>query len=157
VVVLIIGILAAVALPQYQKAVLKSRYSNIQTLTHSLVNAQEMYYMANGTYSVDFSELDISMPEGKLDGSSAIEYKYAWGSCFISSKANIGCTSKSAKMSYQVWYQNSTDSSNKGIRICVAKNEDVNSAQNKLCKSETGAATSNLDGTDRVWIYPRGS
>ncbi len=60
VVVLIIGILAAVALPRYQKAVWKSRTAQLYTLVKSLATAQEVYYMANGTYATKFDELDIS-------------------------------------------------------------------------------------------------
>ena len=48
VVVLIIGILSAVALPQYQKAVAKSRFTQMQTAAKSLTDAMEVYYMANG-------------------------------------------------------------------------------------------------------------
>ena len=59
VVVLIIGILAAVALPQYNKAVWKSRATQLLTTTRSLANAQEVYKMASGDYSTTISELDI--------------------------------------------------------------------------------------------------
>ena len=62
VVVLIIGILAAVALPQYQKAVLKSRYVQLMTAGDTIQRAEEIYYMANGTYSDDLDELDIEVP-----------------------------------------------------------------------------------------------
>lgn len=59
VVVLIIGILSAVALPQYQKAVWKSRATQLLTTTRSLANAQEAHYMASGEYATSFGELDI--------------------------------------------------------------------------------------------------
>ena len=60
VVVLIIGILAGVALPQYQKAVAKARYTQMITAGKSLKDAMEVYYMANGDYPVYWSDLDIT-------------------------------------------------------------------------------------------------
>ena len=62
VVVLIIGILAAVALPQYQKAVWKSRNTQLKTLVSAIGQAQEIYKMANSTYSDRFDELNIEIP-----------------------------------------------------------------------------------------------
>ena len=59
VVVLIIGILAAVALPQYQKAVYKTRYSQLMQKAHNIKNAQEIYYMANGVYADSMEQLDV--------------------------------------------------------------------------------------------------
>ena len=63
VVVLIIGILAAVALPQYQKAVLNARLVQLQLLHRAYTNAQKAYRMANGKWSNDIDELDISIPQ----------------------------------------------------------------------------------------------
>ena len=60
VVVLIVGILAAVAVPQYQKAVTKSRMTHLITLQKSIADAQKAYFLANGTYPTQFSQLDIS-------------------------------------------------------------------------------------------------
>ena len=62
VVVLIIGILAAVALPQYQKAVKKARFATLKNITRALANAEELYYLANGEYTVDVEELDVALP-----------------------------------------------------------------------------------------------
>ena len=62
VVVLIIGILAAIALPQYQKAVIKARASTIFPVLDLLVKGQEVYYLANGTGTTDARQLDIDMP-----------------------------------------------------------------------------------------------
>lgn len=62
VVVLIIGVLSAVALPQYQKAVWKAHAAQIMSLVRSIANAQEIYYLANGEYSSTFSALDIQLP-----------------------------------------------------------------------------------------------
>ena len=57
VVVLIIGILAAVALPQYKKAVIKSRVTQVLPYLHSIKNAEEVYYAANGEYTNDMDAL----------------------------------------------------------------------------------------------------
>ncbi len=67
VVVLIIGILSAVALPQYQVAVTKSRLSAVIPTTKEMANALELYYLANGAYPPDSTEdfgFDISVPRG---------------------------------------------------------------------------------------------
>ena len=62
VVVLIIGILAGVALPQYEKAVAKSRYTQLITAGKTLKDAMETYYMANGDYPQFWSQLDVEFP-----------------------------------------------------------------------------------------------
>lgn len=66
VVVLIIGILSAVALPQYEMAVEKARFMQAVTAAKSLLDAEQVYYLANGRYSTDLSELDISFPQNKI-------------------------------------------------------------------------------------------
>ena len=64
VVVLIIGILASVAVPQYEKAVKKARLSKVIPLVKTLANAEEVFYMSNGYYTGNVSELDVDMPAG---------------------------------------------------------------------------------------------
>lgn len=59
VVVLIIGVLASVALPQYQIAVAKTRISAMIPMLRSIQQAQERYYMANGSFAQDIRDLDI--------------------------------------------------------------------------------------------------
>ena len=61
--VLIIGILAAIALPQYTKAVWKSRSVQLLSRADALKKAQQSYYMANGAYASRFDELDIQLPQ----------------------------------------------------------------------------------------------
>jgi len=82
VVVLIIGILAAVALPQYEKAVMKSRMSAIWPILRGIKDAQEAYYMANGTYTDNLDDLDISVPKGDLRSQSSVgQEDYSNGTC----------------------------------------------------------------------------
>ena len=60
VVVLIIGILAAVALPQYQTAVARARYQQLVEMGTAIAKAEQVYFMANGQYTTDFSALDLN-------------------------------------------------------------------------------------------------
>ena len=64
VVVLIIGILSAAALPQYNRAVLKARYSELQTIISAYKTAAETYYMANGSYPDYWHDMDLDPPSG---------------------------------------------------------------------------------------------
>ena len=75
VVVLIIGILSAIALPQYTKAVEKSRGTQALTLLKALHQAQQAHHLANGTYSDSFSELDVSVP---WSGSDSLVQNQDW-------------------------------------------------------------------------------
>ncbi|WP_428080382.1 type IV pilin protein [Candidatus Avelusimicrobium alvi] len=123
VVVLIIGILAAVALPQYQKAVMKSRMSGLWPLLKSIKDAQEVYYMANGAYTDNLSDLDISVPKGdKRSNTSVGQENYNNGTCIdnLSSPTSasgwvifggIGSSCSSGAVNgclFKVWLDNST-------------------------------------------------
>ena len=61
VVVLIIGILTAIAVPQYRKAVDKAQITKIMPLVDAILKGQEMYFLTHGEYAFDLSELDIDV------------------------------------------------------------------------------------------------
>ncbi|MDR0646186.1 MAG: prepilin-type N-terminal cleavage/methylation domain-containing protein [Elusimicrobiota bacterium] len=61
VVVVIIGILAAIALPQYQLAVLKSRASQGLSIINSFTTAQKSYHLIYDKYATAMEDLDITM------------------------------------------------------------------------------------------------
>ena len=63
VVVLIIGILAAVAVPQYTLAVDKSRIMPYVQRIKDIINAEEVYHLANGEYTTDLTALDIDLTQ----------------------------------------------------------------------------------------------
>jgi len=77
VVVLIIGILAAIAVPQYQVAVLKSRLTQAMIFSKSIMEAEELYYTANGKYTINLNELDITIPECTLNKENSAYYDCA--------------------------------------------------------------------------------
>ena len=67
VVVLIIGILAAMAMPAYFKAVERSRTSEADTLIGTVVNAQQRYKMKTGRYTQNWTSLDVA-PANAAEG-----------------------------------------------------------------------------------------
>ena len=63
VVVLIIGILAAVAYPQYRMAVYKARFTQLQAAAQPIMRSFERYYMETGAQATSLDELDIGRPQ----------------------------------------------------------------------------------------------
>lgn len=59
IVVLIIGILAALAMPQYVKAVERSRMAEVVTLLDTIAKAQQRKYMQVNRFITNFSALDV--------------------------------------------------------------------------------------------------
>jgi len=62
VVVLIIGILAAIALPQYQLAVDKAEFAKLQSVAASLRDAYNEYILIHGQGTRNFNNLSITLP-----------------------------------------------------------------------------------------------
>jgi prepilin-type N-terminal cleavage/methylation domain-containing protein len=60
--VLIIGILAAIALPQYQKAVWKARYATVLSGMKAIADAEERYFLIYNKFTTEFNALDIALP-----------------------------------------------------------------------------------------------
>ncbi len=164
VVVLIIGILAAIAVPQYQKAVLQSRFATIKDLTRGIAEAGEVYYLANNSYTTDVSKLDINIPTPTNSdvGDQYGLYFYPWGSCVVEAanqsaycillkeqnSTNVSLSNRI--ISYLVYF----NASNTSTRACYAYGSDLNSIQDQICKSETGAASAEVSNDSlRLWSY----
>ena len=160
VVVLIIGILSAIALPQYQKAVLTSRFATVKSLVHSIANAQEIYYLANGHYASSFSDLDIdtpngwSVPEGKDENTVR---EFSWGTCSLSTAAlDCNTPTPNSYLEYNIWFPHATGvaSGYHGKAACVAGNDDLTSVENQICKAETQLTSPSYPaGGHAVWRY----
>lgn len=59
VVVLIIAVLSAIAVPQYQKVIIKSRVWAMITFTKNIADAQELFYLHHGSYTGDIKKLEM--------------------------------------------------------------------------------------------------
>jgi len=144
IVVLIIGILAAIALPKYQLATLKSRYSNLMSLTEAIASANERYYMAQGVYATTFEALDIALPEGGQSGNTnGHNYiNYDWGFCMLVAQQSASCRSiTSLHNAYTIYYNKSSSLTYAGKTTCHALTGNTEDKYNKLCQQITGRNT----------------
>jgi len=141
VVVLIIGILSAVALPQYQKAVTKSRMTQLSTAVNSIAQAEQRFFLANDTYTADRDNLDIefagseeTFPTQKYslkikNGACGLEgvfntSVYPWVYCHLT-------TTPSILLGYRLKTR---------VKICCNYTPS-NALGNKLCQQETQTTT----------------
>jgi len=80
--VLIIALLAAVAVPMYKHAVLKSKFSTVMPPTQALAAAQEVFYLNNGDYAEEKESIDVTLPDTSqttVTLSDKRNYKYVMG------------------------------------------------------------------------------
>ena len=134
VVVLIIGILSAVALPQYRLAVLKARLATVKNIAEAIGQAQEVYYLANGQYATKFSDLDVQLPSGGSPNENDNSVAYDnWGCSMSDPSCTICWNKKMEQVNYLVYHHNLTSFS--GKRYCQAEKDSVGE---KVCKADTG-------------------
>ncbi len=125
VVVLIIGILAAVAVPQYQVAVAKARTVTMMPLLKSISDAEQVYKLGNGQYTMNLNELDIEMPAGAHVNEDE-ELEYAQFTCATQSYAegSIFCIPTQERIPFLEKYFNQenfhcwTNKSSVGEKVC---------------------------------------
>ena len=107
VVVLIIGILASVALPQYTKAVEKSRVTEAKTILKSIQTASRVYQLASGQAPTNFDELDLSFTDA--NGSTATGARFStkdWTFSFYTcpNSNDSGATAERKTKRYYITY-----------------------------------------------------
>ncbi|WP_424244775.1 prepilin-type N-terminal cleavage/methylation domain-containing protein [Elusimicrobium posterum] len=148
VVVLIIGILASIALPQYTKAVEKSRTAEALILLKSIVDSSNRYYLEHGTTPTSFESLDLDFPNvtsAKQAKTKAFTYELQTSSTqlwAIATRTNNGSngTSGSSVPDNQyvriIYY--SSEGGKSGYRYCTDKNST------KTCKGLGAGSCSSL-------------
>ncbi len=109
--VLIIGILAAVALPQYRFVVAKTHYTELMTAVKSVATAQEVYYLSNGTYANSLDQLDIDLPnKGKITlpwGDKAVDLGNGNSIRINQSATVVGTNLTTSCSNYQIYLNHS--------------------------------------------------
>ncbi|MCQ2410757.1 MAG: prepilin-type N-terminal cleavage/methylation domain-containing protein [Elusimicrobiaceae bacterium] len=135
VVVLIIGILAAVALPKYEMAVMRSRYATLKANVNALMDAEKIYYLANGEYTEDLEALSVDLTGCTLSNSKN-RCTYPWGFCGVELVPHrVNCENTSTLQNGYVRYWDRTQYGN---FACWAFTEDRTDKYHKLCEKEGG-------------------
>lgn len=152
VVVLIIGILAAVALPQYQTAVEKARVGRMLPLFKSILNAQEIYKMANGESTNDLDLMDVSVKYASKEDytNDRIRYTLEDGSTFTIGSGTV-YTSSPAGYVIDYYGKTITRGGASGSGLCYAKT--AGGMAERVCKAlgPKSSATS-VTGTS-VYVF----
>ena len=146
VVVLIIGILAGVALPQYQMAILKTQYATLKDNAHVLKNAMDRYFMVNNGYTNTLEELDVELNGNLVNNNNKVNLPDG-SNCFIGGNSIFcGCTKFGVSLLYAVEY------TTHGV-ACISTTE-INDRSNRLCQQETGRKTPSIEkDTYNIYYY----
>ncbi|WP_428073840.1 type IV pilin protein [Candidatus Avelusimicrobium luingense] len=163
VVVLIIGILASVALPQYQKAVLKSHLATLKPMVKALAEAEERYYLATNSYTADIDDLDLDWSETpsrivSTGNGHSKGYYFSWGyvqlidhladsnepRMFGSFRGTNG-QDGDILYGYHMLHSSKTQA---GKYVCAAGNN----LAHKICQQETNTSTP-VAGSTREYVY----
>ncbi len=148
VVVLIIGILATVALPQYQKAVVKARLFTLWQTANSLADAEEVFYMENGHYTDDRDSLDFSVPQRSNQNLFIVSTNED------KTIGSVTAVDQNIAMSYVYYFKHNSLSSYANRAEChVHANSPL--YKHQLCQELLNTSTNYID--NKKTIYYKGS
>jgi len=131
VVILIIGILAAVTLPEYQLAVDKARYATLMDITRAIAESNERFYMVNDKYATNFNELDMDIQANSISGGTL---NFDWGHCDLYGQQEVQCTNDTLLQNQFIVHYD-FDIGNPHLLVCTAKGEKENTKYDRICKS----------------------
>ena len=138
VVVLIIGILSAIALPQYQKAVARARFATVKATARTLADVENLYYLDNGEFTFDVQNLAVQLPSGGTSiGTSQIQYP--WGMCYVACEdASCGGCALYNSGDSNAWTINYFFHSFQTHRSACLVNDGAADYYTEICLAETG-------------------
>ena len=148
VVVLIIGILAEIALPQYKMAVGKSQYSTLKDIAKKLDQARDRYHLEHDVYPNKFSDLDIDL---KIDSTNNLDDYFAIAfqgiTCAVYKSPYLTCSKTifGKSMSFIL-------TSDRRMK-CLTYTTDKTHVTNKICKQETNGTASCESSSFCVYTY----
>lgn len=143
VVVLIIAILVAIALPQYKMAVRKAEFAKLQPTVNALLDAENRYFLINGTFTgIENLDIDLSgatylsangsiLPDGTI---CSVNAEGEWLFCATKDKKNAYLSIPSYSKLYR-WAA--------GKKYCGACSLDTEDKYNKFCQKLTNRIVSN--------------
>ena len=135
VVVLIIGILSAIALPQYQKAVEKARITEVVTNVRAFTTAVDLLLLENGGYpssEMGLQDMSIKLSGGSYNANGDFETKnfsYEQGGC-SSNLCGIEIYSKRSDYAFVAEWNNLDN--NRWDLVCYTGDTDLGAY---ICKS----------------------
>ena len=159
VVVIIIGVLAAIALPQYQKAVWKSKNVQLKILVDTIRKAQTAYYLANGQYAGNLTDLGIDLPKWTSveSGSPYFNTSGEKDSARYNNQILIGISA--SYIGYALW--NSGPYQGAGFRakgnedtVCIERLGDLYNVRGKFCAQIEQAIYKDSSSTFQIYTMP---
>ncbi len=149
VVVIIIGILAAIAIPQYQVATKVAKIKGLYPTMRALVEARTNYRLIHNVWTTNMDDLDVDVPYNRKNGN----YYYTdWGWFMFPNDSNaviyeVNNTDVELEFRYG-YYMSSYGAKNQGTCIVDANNNQAN----KICE-KLGAVYKNVIAGRSVYLF----
>ncbi len=150
VVVLIIGILAAGAGPQYRKAVSKAQATQLLISLDAIIKSYRIYNLSNGEFPTSMDDLDLTPIQGNSE--SKIEIINEKMRCFVLHTAKeFACKydNQPNVPSFFYFAPNHSVVNGRNKRVCRA----INSSQEEICLN-MGAIFLQKRGNDMDYFLP---
>ena len=131
VVVLIIGILATIALPQYRKAVEKARMTEAISAVEAIAKANERFYLVYGNYTREIRDLDLDFNAEDAKYGKFSAYK---GRHFKLAATNSAGEQKKIAIAVRIGDKYAISIDGSGKRYCTFYTPNGSEYEKQLCR-----------------------